>query len=103
MVFVHIVLVKVKPEVASAGLDEFIKKVDTLKSLDVVKEKCIACEHGPPVIPDRTQGYDYGLYTHFNNKADYEVYRDDPGHREFVKTVIAPHTDSVLAYDWDHS
>ncbi|CAD6884038.1 unnamed protein product [Tilletia controversa] len=102
MVFIHVVLVKVKPEVASSKLDEFIAHVDSLKSLDVVKEKCTAVGHGPPVIADRAQGFDYGLYTHFNSRADYEVYRDDPAHRDFVRTILAPNTDSVLAYDFDN-
>ncbi|KAK0521662.1 hypothetical protein OC834_005474 [Tilletia horrida] len=104
MPFLHIVLVKVKPEVLSAegGLDGFAKQVDTLKSIDVVKQLCTSVEHGPPVYTERAQGFNYGLYTTFKNRADYEVYRDDAGHRDFVKTVMGPNAESVLAYDWDH-
>ncbi|KAK0558949.1 hypothetical protein OC861_006786 [Tilletia horrida] len=102
MVFVHIVLFKLKPRVAASDLQAFVAKVDTLKSLSVVKEKCLAINHGPPVITDRAQGFDYGLYTHFKSHEDYEVYRVDPGHKEFVQNVVIPNTDSVLAYDWDN-
>ncbi|KAK0542110.1 hypothetical protein OC846_006840 [Tilletia horrida] len=82
MVFVHIVLFKLKPRVAASDLQAFVAKVDTLKSLSVVKEKCLTINHGPPVITDRAQGFDYGLYTHFKSHEDYEVYRVDPGHKE---------------------
>ncbi|KAL9940592.1 hypothetical protein V8E36_000080 [Tilletia maclaganii] len=102
MVFVHIVLVKVKPAVLASGFDDFVAKVETLKDLAVVKDKCIAVGHGPPVIADRAQGFNYGLYTHFNSKADYETYRDDEAHREFSRTVLLPNTDAVLAYDFDN-
>ena len=41
-----------------------------------------------------------GLYSVFDSRASYEAeYRDDADHREFVKTVIAPNVDEIMAYD----
>lgn len=43
-----------------------------------------------------------GLYTKFENKAAYEVYRDHQEHKDFVMGTVRPNTDSVMAYDWEY-
>ena len=42
------------------------------------------------------------FHAEFADKASFEAYRDDEGHRSFVQTVIIPNTDEVMAFDWEY-
>ncbi|PWN46976.1 hypothetical protein IE53DRAFT_390885 [Violaceomyces palustris] len=101
MPIVHIVLVKVKDSVLTNGFEEFKQKCSTLSSVPIAIQKAKLIRWGPPEYPGRNQGFNWGLYTLFDSKADYEAYRDDEEHRNFSKTVILPNTDDVLAYDFE--
>ncbi|CDR99501.1 uncharacterized protein SPSC_01159 [Sporisorium scitamineum] len=101
MPVVHIVLVQVKQSVLSNGFDELKQKCEGLKDLPITKAKATEIKWGPPEYPGRNQGYNWGLYSVFASREDYEAYRDDEEHRNFSKTVILPNTDSLLAYDFE--
>ncbi|KIS66491.1 uncharacterized protein UMAG_10753 [Mycosarcoma maydis] len=100
MPVVHIVLVKVKQSVLSNGFDELKQKCETLKDLPIAKSKATEIKWGPPEYPGRNEGYNWGLYSVFASREDYEAYRDDEEHRNFSRTVLLPNTDGLLAYDF---
>ncbi|KAN0062940.1 hypothetical protein ACQY0O_004761 [Thecaphora frezii] len=101
MPIVHIVLVKVKDAVIHNGFEEFKDKCNQLKHVPVAAQKLKEHKWGPPAYTGRTQGYNWGLYSLFATREDYEVYRDDEEHKNFSKTVILPNADEVLAYDFE--
>ncbi|TKY88136.1 hypothetical protein EX895_002846 [Sporisorium graminicola] len=101
MTVIHIVLVQVKQSVLSNGFDELKQKCETLKDLPITKSKATEIKWGPPEYPGRNQGYNWGLYSVFASREDYEAYRDDEEHRNFSKTVLLPNTDALLAYDFE--
>ncbi|ETS65164.1 hypothetical protein PaG_00226 [Moesziomyces aphidis] len=101
MPVVHIVLVKVKSAVLSNGFDELKQKCETLKDLPIAASKATEIKWGPPAYPGRNEGYNWGLYSVFATREDYEAYRDDDEHRNFSKTVLLPNVDGILAYDFD--
>lgn len=126
MPFVHVVLLKVKTDIweIGNGKKEFVEKLEDLREvsslLTMIDSRCLRClDHfdmqlsivkelepelawGPPVYADRSKEFNYGLYTKFKNQTDFEKYRDDAGHRDFVKALILPNTDEVMAYDLDY-
>ncbi|WFD24606.1 hypothetical protein MEQU1_003309 [Malassezia equina] len=109
MVFVHIVLFKVKPQVLSNGFEEFKARLETLRDLQITKEVVKQLKFGPPIWDTRTHGFNYGLYTVFDSREDLERYKEDNDHKEYVqstdksfsKMIILPNVDDVLAYDME--
>ncbi|PWN27969.1 hypothetical protein BDZ90DRAFT_231747 [Jaminaea rosea] len=104
MPLIHIVLLKVKADIFEKGngKDELVAKLDSLKELPIAKTNCQELSWGPPVYSERAKGWNYGLYTKFADKAAFEQYRDDEGHRSFVQTAITPNVDEVMAYDFEY-
>ena len=94
MTFVHIVLLKVKPAIASSGsLAELKSGLDTLKTLPIVASNVQSLSWHEPAFSERAQGYNYGLYTTFGSRELYEQYAADEEHRNFSKTKILPNVD----------
>ncbi|WFD44171.1 hypothetical protein MPSI1_002837 [Malassezia psittaci] len=89
MVFVHIVLVKVKPAVLSNGYEEFKARLENLRDLQVTKDEVLQLKWGPPVWDTRSQGYNYGLYSVFRSKEGLERYRDDADHKNVSTRAYA--------------
>ena len=88
MVFVHIVLVKVKPAVLNNGYEEFKARLETLRDLQVTKEEVLQLKWGPPLWDARSQGYNYGLYTVFRTREGLERYKEDESHKKCVCSLI---------------
>ncbi|KAI3617844.1 hypothetical protein CBS9595_003753 [Malassezia furfur] len=99
MVYVHIVLVKVKQQVLSNGFEEFKARLETLRDLQVTKEEVLQLKWGPPVWDARAHGFNYGLYTVFRTREGLERYKEDNDHKDFAKMNLIPNVDDVLAYD----
>lgn len=98
MVFVHIVLLKVKPSIASeaSALSELEAQLATLHDLPVVKQLAQSAKWSEPEFPERAQGYNYGLYITFESKDKYSTYANDAEHKEFSRTKILPNVDGTL-------
>ncbi|WFD32499.1 hypothetical protein MSPP1_003547 [Malassezia sp. CBS 17886] len=84
MVYVHIVLVKVKAQVRANGYEEFKARLETLRDLQVTKDEAVQVKWGPPIWDTRTQGFDYGLYSVFRTREGLQRYKDDNDHKEYV-------------------
>lgn len=104
MVYIHIVLVKVKPLVLTNGYEEFKARLETLRDLQVTKDEVAQLKWGPPVWDTRAHGFDYGLYTVFHTREGLERYKDDAEHKEYVakhglprfsKTNLIPNVDGM--------
>lgn len=101
MVFVHIVLFKVKPQVLNNGLEEFKARLETLRDLQVVKEEVKQLKFGPPIWDNRAHGFNYGLYTVFDTREGLVRYKEDNDHKEYVydadgsfsKMILLPNVD----------
>lgn len=97
MVFVHIVLIKVKPSIVSdsSSFDQLTTQLNTLHELPVAKEQAQSIKWSKPEYPERAQGYNYGLYTTFESKEKYTIYANDAEHKEFSRTKILPNVDGT--------
>ena len=85
MVYVHIVLVKVKQQVLTNGFEEFKARLETLRDLQVTKDEVLQLKWGPPVWDARAHGFNYGLYTVFRTREGLERYTEDNDHKEYVR------------------
>lgn len=73
---------QVKPAVLSNGHAEFLSKCEGLANLEISKKVVQELKWGPPVYDARSHGWNYGLYSKFANKEDYDLYKVDEGHAE---------------------
>ena len=81
----HIVLWKLKSQESST--------LDLFKPLYQLKGPT-KLEVGPPLRPEKSQGYNYGLYSLFNNMEDLQNYIVDPDHVKVVES-IKPHVECL--------
>lgn len=103
IMFVHIVLFKVKPQVLTNGFEEFKARLETLRDLQITKEVVKQLKFGPPIWDTRAHGFNYGLYTVFETREDLERYKEDNDHKEYVqriytsfsKMIILPNVDGM--------
>ncbi|CEH15064.1 Stress responsive alpha-beta barrel [Ceraceosorus bombacis] len=98
---IHIVLVKLKPSVRSdeSAFSTFVTKCNELGTYPSLQPLLTEFKWAEPVYADRTKGFNWALYSRFRHREDYEKYRDDEGHRTFVKEVMSPALDEIMAYD----
>lgn len=103
MVFVHIVLFKVKPQVLNNGFEEFKARLETLRDLQITKDVVKQLKFSPPIWDTWAHGFNYGLYTIFETREDLERYKEDNDHKEYVcyanssfsKMIILPNVDGM--------
>ncbi|CAD6572739.1 MAG: hypothetical protein TREMPRED_000614 [Tremellales sp. Tagirdzhanova-0007] len=101
---VHIVLWKIKrpPAASSKPIEEVLAQarqaISALKSVPGPEY----CHLGPPMMDDRAQGYDWGLYSIFASKEDLKTYAVSEAHVKVVTENVRPLTEAgVLAYDFE--
>lgn len=114
---VHTVLVKVKEQVLTNEFEEFRARIETIRDLEVVKSGADDVALGPPMWPERSEGYNYGLYFRFKDRESLERYKEDPAHKECVREINAgsPRRSccrtltvgkilmpGILAFDWEY-
>ncbi len=95
MTLVHIVLVKVKDSIKNdeKAWAAFLEQLKELEKLPVTKQVVKELKWGPPVYDARSQGYNYGLYSVFESKESYEIYKNDEAHQNFSRSTILPNAD----------
>ena len=75
-----------KPEVEPSHVETVSAALDELAKLSVIR----SFRHGPDAgLSDGN--YDYAVIAEFDSPADWQVYRDDPGHRELIAQLLAPY------------
>ena len=92
----HCVMFRWKPDVDGDHIDKVAAGLDELAGLDVVR----AYRHGRDA--GLSEGnYDYAVVADFDNAADWQVYRDDAGHREFIADMLGPHITERAAVQFE--
>ncbi|MBD5769617.1 Dabb family protein [Marinomonas colpomeniae] len=98
----HIVLFKVRPEVAAEDFNILMQEIAELESS---VSGFISFEHGPNQTPEtRDQGYTYGFIVTLASWADLDVYQNNPSHQTTgAKLVAACHSnhDGLLVFDME--
>ncbi|BEI80045.1 hypothetical protein CcaverHIS002_0105740 [Cutaneotrichosporon cavernicola] len=96
---IHIVLWKLMPCATDAEADA---AKESIKQLLKVPGP-ISMHVGPPEIEARTQGWNWGLYSVFENRAELDKYAVSDAHMDCVRDHVRPHMAEVMAYDWEIS
>lgn len=98
----HIVLFKVRAEVAADQFQVLMQEIADLRSSH---SGILSFEHGPNQTPEtRDHGYTYGFTLTLGSWADLETYQNDPIHRATgAKLILAcdPDHSSILAFDME--
>tara|TARA_Y100000588_G_C14263802_1_gene928878 strand:- start:2097 stop:2480 length:384 start_codon:yes stop_codon:yes gene_type:complete len=93
--FVHIFLLKFKPEVPEEKAADLMKQLAELKGkIPELKEFLIGKD-----VSGRNKGYHYAQVSFFDSPEDLEVYEKHPLHRALVKE-IGPRLVEGLAMDY---
>lgn len=95
MIF-HVVLFKLKPEVAPEKLEEMMMmtRMTLLKIPEALSVKC-----GKRVDPDNE--WPFFLAVEFESMDKLEAYRTDALHMKYVADMLTPHTSERLALDYE--
>lgn len=94
--FVHVFLLKFKPEVPEDVAADLMKQLADLKGkIPELKEFLIGKD-----VSGRNKGYDYAQVSFFEKSDDLEVYEKHPLHRALVKE-IGPRLAEGLAMDFN--
>ncbi|KAF8604612.1 hypothetical protein BDV93DRAFT_555470 [Ceratobasidium sp. AG-I] len=56
----------------------------------------LTMELGPPLLPERAKGFDFGLYSRFKDKAALEAYAVSKEHMDAVINIIRPNADVMF-------
>ena len=92
------VIVKFKPEVPPAQIDELLRQVGELQSLI---PGITYFASGPYSSPEGlNQGYTHGFLLTFSHAAARDAYLPHPEH-ERVKAAVIPYIDGVIAFDFE--
>jgi hypothetical protein len=96
----HLVLLKFKPNVPRATIDELFAQLAELQSLIPGIRRFAG---GPYASGEGlNRGYTEGFVMTFDSPAARDVYLPHPEH-ERVKSAILPHIDDVVAFDFEVS
>ncbi len=93
----HVVLFKAKPSSSPGDLDAM------LKALLALKDKIpgiLGCSAGVN-FSARAQGYTHGFVVRLADRAALEAYQPHPAHQDVVVRLVRPHTEAVLALDYE--
>lgn len=93
----HLVLFKAKPDAPPEKLDAMIKALTALKD----KVPGILSISAGVNFSARAQGYTHGLVVRFADRAGLDAYQPHPAHQDVVVNYVRPHTDGVLALDYE--
>lgn len=74
---------------AKAGTPEHAAALESLANLLKVPGP-ISMHLGPPEIEGRNQGFDYGLYSVFEDRAALDKYAPSKEHQDAVANYVAP-------------
>ena len=98
----HMVLFKVRPEVAAEDFNILMQEIAELESS---VSGFIRFEHGPNQTPEtRDQGYTYGFILTLASWDDLDAYRNNSNHQTIgAKLVAACHSnhDGLLVFDME--
>ncbi|XP_025652181.1 stress-response A/B barrel domain-containing protein DABB1 [Arachis hypogaea] len=94
----HVVLFKVKDDVAPSEVDAMVNRINSLNSLDQTLHLTMA-----PLLSFRSTqaslNFTHILHARYNSKHDLEEYTVHPSHVAVVK-VNAPLCQDIMAFDW---
>lgn len=93
----HLVFFKFKPNVSTAQRAEIGK---ALKALQTVVPGVIEITCGENFTA-RGQGHQFGLFVRLTDKNALDTYANHPAHREVVESMIKPHTENIIAVDYE--
>ncbi|KAG1114135.1 hypothetical protein G6F42_014273 [Rhizopus arrhizus] len=96
MKVVHIVIVKLKPDITEEVKKYAIKDVLALK--DTIPQITVAS--AGKNFTDRGKGYEYGWVIEIEKKEDLPVYANHQSHLDFL-TKYKPTFEDVLAFDYE--
>lgn len=98
----HIVLFKVRPDIARS---EFMSLMDEIAALQPSHPGILGFEHGPNQTPeDRDHGYNYGFTLTFESWDALALYQADPNHQATGRKLVAacePDHSGILAFDYE--
>jgi hypothetical protein len=97
-VIYHAVLLKLKPDVSQAKVDEIFRELAGLKSRI---PGLLSFSGGPYSSPEGlNKGFTHGFLMTFTDAAARNGYLPHPEH-ERVKAIVIPNLDDVVAFDWE--
>ncbi|ETX10068.1 stress responsive protein [Marinomonas ushuaiensis DSM 15871] len=98
----HVVLFKVRPEVAAADFNILMQEIADLESS---VSGFISFEHGPNQTPEtRDQGYNYGFVLTLASWVDLDAYQNNSRHQITGAKLIAAcnsNYDGLLVFDME--
>ena len=94
----HAVLLKLKPEVSQAKVEEIFRELAGLQKLI---PGLLSFSGGAYSSPEGlNRGYTHGFLMTFSDAGARNGYLPHPEH-ERVKAIIVPNLDDVVAFDWE--
>lgn len=94
----HAVLLKMKPDVNQAKIEEIFRELAGLQKLI---PGLLSFSGGPYSSPEGlNQGYTHGFLMTFADASARDGYLPHPEH-ERVKQMILPNLEDVIAFDWE--
>ncbi|KXN74677.1 hypothetical protein CONCODRAFT_14641 [Conidiobolus coronatus NRRL 28638] len=98
MTLVHIVLLRIRPSVQAASIQNLTDRLHQMKQEIPYIKRC----HAGNNITERGKGYNYAITVELTSKAELNPYRDHPFHQEILKTIKeVVEEDGVLAMDYE--
>ena len=93
----HLVLFKMKAAAPAGAADAMIEGLRSLKTaVPSVVDLTIGYN-----FSERAQGFGIGLTVRFKDRAGLQEYAAHPQHVDVVTRLIRPHTETVLALDYE--
>ncbi|KAG8745881.1 hypothetical protein FRC12_014423 [Ceratobasidium sp. 428] len=84
-------------------IDEYQNKAkqEISTALSKVPGPLVPMQFGPPQLPERAKGYNFALYSKFKDRDALRAYDISEAHKTTVANHVKPHTDDVMAYDFE--
>ncbi|CEL55162.1 hypothetical protein RSOLAG1IB_01170 [Rhizoctonia solani AG-1 IB] len=74
-------------------------KREIAEALSKVPGPLSPMQFGAPLLPERSKGYEYALYSRFKDLKHLQDYAVSEAHVSVVNKVVKPRTEESLAYD----
>lgn len=95
----HIVLVWLKAGTPPEAYEQIIEGSRTLAHIGQIRDLQV----GKPIPSERRivdDSFSLGLYMRFDSVADMNAYLTNPRHVQFVDTLVKPHLEKLVVYDF---
>ncbi|KAJ5092422.1 stress responsive a b barrel domain protein [Penicillium alfredii] len=102
MTFVHMVLLKFRPEVTQEHKTAFVKELKTLKNLACVKNNRLLFG-GPSVTNpiERSKGFEFALVSYHETRAALDEYQYCKEHAHISSTYLYPsYLEDISVFDF---